>query len=1408
MDHSDSRNPVEQLAEDFLARLRNGEHPALTEYVERHPELADEIRELFPALVMMEDVRPTGNDVTGDYEEEPANGAMPRRLGDYRILREVGRGGMGIVYEAEQESLGRHVALKLLPTHALLDAKHLQRFRREAKAAARLHHTNIVPVFGVGEQDGMHYYVMQFIQGQSLDEVLRELRRLRRVPPDAAQEPGRPPVSQAAADVARALMSGDFGATQPASDPVNQNDPATPPAIQHVKRPDSSATSRSDLRLPGQDHQSTLSDSSTQYWRSVARIGVQVADAIAYAHDQGTLHRDIKPSNLLLDTHGTVWVTDFGLAKTEDQDNLTHTGDIIGTLRYMAPERFNGHGDVRSDIYALGLTLYELLTLRPAFAETDRHRLVQQVLQDEPIRPRKLNPSIPRDLETIILKAIARDPGHRYQTATELVDDLRAFEEDKPVKARRIREIERLWRWCRRNPAVAALMAAVAVTLFSGTTVALIFAMEADRQATDANDARERATQKATEAEAATELALRRAYISDMRLAQRAWDENNLPRLRQLLEGQLPEKTNGMDLRGPEWHYFNNVASPGLRELPGPGTTANLLVINRDWTHSVWWSATDKRVIVCAAPTGRTLAIIPLPQCETVPATAISPDGALLALGLGVNPEAPLSDRVGPAWLGLYAATTGRKLFDMSDHEGPFEDLCFSPDGTAFLAISGIDHGHIWDTSLGQSVTPLRAHESHDPGGWPVGPDLAFPFQLDKAAFVADGRTVVLRVNGGGEKTPEYVALDAITGKRVRGFGTLAEKDFRYRQPVVVSPDGKWLATSTTAGVRVYDLATGAEFQRRRDLFLSQEKRLPGLTAYSPDGRRLLFLDQGSLIIGDPESHAQIAMAHGLERLFGQHPNGQYLAACGHGERGRAVRPLLAQMPNQSETRLCAVCDRIVRAIAFSPDSRMVACGGGFSGELQVRDPSSGRVIWRRRTDAPYVRDLAYSHRGDRIGVAGSATSDPKSLGFAFLLRADHGELIVHLFGHAQAVTALAFSPDDAQVATADAAGMVKLWDSTTGRERHSFQASPAGVSCLRFSPDGRLLSTSYRTDERDSAIQLWEPGTDRPLQSFVGPISSVNCACFTADGKRLVATGEDSVAIWDVESGRLLSELQGHSGIVETCAAYPDNRRIMTGGADKTVRTWDLESGQEVMTLRVDGYDRIDARVHRLAASPDGRWLAAGVGFEGKLQLWELQPTNADERAARHAIDAVRYWLELPMTKADTRELIAKDPWLPDEVRKHTVRFIEELDEEKDAQKYNDAAWLRVKAQYLHRVQHDIGLREAVTACRLGVNKPDYLRFEYLTTLAMAQYRHGMVREALATSEKAAVEENSKRAHTLYILSLCHAKLGDLKKAADCIAQAAEIEKNKTWTPEQTEELVDLRREAEAAARPTVGIR
>jgi serine/threonine protein kinase len=453
---------LDAVAEEFAARYRQGDRPSVEEYAARYPEAAREIRELLPSVVLLERLKPPRSP-GGRIPLEPA---QPQQLGDYRIVREVGRGGMGIVYEAVQQSLGRRVALKLLPHHTQRDINRLERFRLEAQAAARLHHTNIVPVFGLFESDGLHYYVMQFIDGHGLDAVSGRQRgaaALRDTLPRLKSTVNVGPVSQAAA----------AGHVTP------------PPIVVHASAPTAAGWK---IREPADE------------FRQAARIGVQVAQALDYAHAQGILHRDIKPANLLLDQQGTVWVTDFGLAKLREADGLTATGDLVGTLQYMAPEALHGQSGPQSDVYSLGLTLLELMTHQAPFPESSPARLIKQISEHEPIRPRLRNPLIPRDLETIVLKAIAREPRDRYATAGALAGDLSRFLEDRPITARRSSSLERFWRWSRRNRALASSLAAALGCLVLATIVgwwAYASTTQALVRADDKRQEAERATRRA-----------------------------------------------------------------------------------------------------------------------------------------------------------------------------------------------------------------------------------------------------------------------------------------------------------------------------------------------------------------------------------------------------------------------------------------------------------------------------------------------------------------------------------------------------------------------------------------------------------------------------------------------------------------------------------------------------------------------------------------------------------------------------------------------------------------------------------------------------------------------------------------------------------------------------------------------
>ncbi|MFI5457674.1 MAG: protein kinase [Isosphaerales bacterium] len=1172
------RNPIEMLAEEFVERQRRGELPSLSEYTRKYPELADAIADLFPALLVMERVKPVaeGRPASGGPDASSLTDLVRHarsRLGDFRILREVARGGMGVVYEAVQESLGRHVALKILPLTGRLSSTQLQRFKLEACSAGRLHHGNIVPVYGVGEHEGVHYYAMQFIHGHGMDAIVDDLRRLRGLADGKLASRSEEPTASSAVpsgsmDLARSLVAGAFAnagldghalASTASAAPASSidatiRDAGLPPA-EHTCDV-LSLSAQPETAAAGSDAIDTSSASlgtESQFYRSVARIGAQVADALAYAHRQGVLHRDIKPSNLLLDVAGRVWVTDFGLAKVEGSEGPTRTGDIVGTVRYMPPERFDGWSDHRSDVYSLGATLYELLTLHPLFGATRQSELIEKVLHDSPEAPRKLDPKIPRDLETIVLKAIAKEPGDRYATAQALGEDLARFLEDRTILARRSTTVEQCWRWCRRNPwlAGANITAAVLTTLLAiGSTIA----------AWTFRDQRNTIRQALSQVKQ-SEAQERRARIEAReQLFQALYDRARAQRFSR----QAGQRFDGLaaldqaaaiarDLKLPPARLdplrdeaIACLALPDLRPEPGgriirrprgtelvafdPTMTRYALRFT-DGTIRVHRVADDEEVARFHAQGDRDVAVF-----------GFSPDGRYLAT----------SHYPGYA---LTVWDIARRAVALND-PGPVSwrhATRFSPDSRR-IAVAHGDGAVLYDLATGQPSQRWR------------GPTPAH--DLD---FRGDGARIAILYQ---EKTPTCQILETETGRLVRSIALPIAGDW-----VAWSPDGTTLATACDRTIHLWDAATG--------------NRRATLEGHTNGGVRSGFHPAGTLLASNGWDSRLRLWDPILGRSWPSAPGDSVIP--GHFSRdGRIVLSLGERLtPYQVEP---ALEFRTLLSVSTGP-SLFEGLSIRHDGRILAAGTRQGVVLWDLASGAEVgfltignTPQLTFEASGElltsgAIGVRrwpvrldllrgefrlGPPRTLPLASGY-FALAADRLGRVVALadidcahvctpdrvfqLRSLDDVRSVAVSPDGEWIATGSHGhNGAQVW-----RVRDAMRVKELaidGVVQVQFSPDGKWLMNT------NSPCRLWEVGTWREGREIGG-----EGLCFTPDGQMLLVRDPDKILrLVETETGNTIARLTSPDlGDVWGATFSPDGSRlVMNNRAAHAVQEWDLRAIRE----------------------------------------------------------------------------------------------------------------------------------------------------------------------------------------------------------------------------------------------------
>jgi serine/threonine protein kinase/WD40 repeat protein/tetratricopeptide (TPR) repeat protein len=1221
---------------EFLVREELGEQPALDEYLTRFPQCAPGLRRQadFHAGAFES---PLTSSVSGEDAGDPVANcrrsapAHPTRLGDYHIVRVIGEGGMGVVYEAEHESLSNRVALKVMHPRFRADSAYLRRFRQEARSAARLHHTNIVPVFDFGEQDGICYYAMQYICGIGLNEVFEDVRRLGRgLGADkrtlaAARVGGRStqPIGDAASAapfVAHALLSGRFepAPATPAGRPPYA-DFGEPSRAERESTPGPSGGPATDLDAnysdaeaaagepgpPASVQKSTASavDSSTSlvgqpesiYFREIARLGAQVADALDYAHQQNVIHRDIKPSNLLLDAQGNVWVTDFGLAKLVEGEDLSGSHDLVGTLRFMAPERFRGVTDRRGDIYALGATLYEMLTLRPAFAQRDQVQLIDQIAHQAPLPLRQHDRRIPRDLETIVLKVLAKDPSDRCGKAGDLRDELRRFLEGRPTRWRQVGSVEQFRRWCKRNPLIAALGSLAATLIIIVAVVATVAAYRNGRLAAQLetrNIEANRNLVKAREAEQKARLALGQSLVSEGAALRRSGLVGQRYRSLELfgeaaqILGADPEGRKRLQEIRNEAIAALGLADFRMRRELAYGDVFAAGCVDAACKRYAAVERPSGMVVVRSLDDGRELLRLPAPQERDFwyAEAKFSPDGELLVAEFQM---AAVKGCRAKLW------RLGRQelLASLMTRGG----LVFHPDGRRVLFETPEGVLAVWDLRERRVVRQLSleftlGNRELDPEGRRlavINTDETAPrvaiIDLESGRVLADWRSQVGTGRLAWSADGQLLAIQGEPGdaqayiwnvRRGALASILQWHNVAIADPTF-APSGYLLATRAWDGTtRFWDAASGETVAM-----------VPGhILGFSRDESRMAIFGSGTISVWDVAAGTERRTLHPAmlgnrsERRFTTNvhsadisPDGQLLATC-DADGIRLWEPDTGRELASLKTGEC-------NTVLFHPDGHRLISStrSGFYRWPIRRDPDSGvdaicvgppELLWEvdgwfPLESAPWWITAAWlpDHRtlalidnlGARVLLVDSSRRHP-AWSHAPALDA----------GVNRRMTTVSVSPDGRWLAAGGwrEAG-IYVWD-LQGRRLERILRPKDAVGWTEFfcgfSPDGRWLVSSTYPDAGKPYCHFWRVGTwdlDRQLDVF----PAWHPPAFTSDG-RLTALriASDQVLLAEVATGRELARLTTVPGDTPKPLVFsPDGTKLVANTDQRTVIVWDL---------------------------------------------------------------------------------------------------------------------------------------------------------------------------------------------------------------------------------------------------------
>jgi WD40 repeat protein/tRNA A-37 threonylcarbamoyl transferase component Bud32 len=1031
--------------------------------------------------------------------------AVGRRLGKFQLLEQVGEGAFGAVWRARDTVLDRQVALKIPHARLLTTPRLLQRFHREARAAAQLRHPGIVTVHEVTILDDQPAVVSDFIEGITLEKWL----------------------------VGRQLAASES-----------------------------------------------------------AELVAQLAEALDYAHTLGVIHRDVKPANIMLDrvppqapddTASPAGlprplVTDFGLAlRGEAEATLTVEGQLLGTPAYMSPEQAAGqaHGvDGRSDVYSLGVVFYELLTGELPFRGGPKSALLHRVLYEEPCPPQRINPAIPRDLETICLKALEKEPDRRYGRASDLAEDLRRFLRGEPIRARPAGPGERALKWARRRPALAALVAVGVLCLLGSTGFSLVYAYQQEQLRLTAEQVAERERTLKRNAESAAERegilkrkaesdelrARRYSYVSDLTLIQRAWDDGEYGLVLQLLERQRPPEGKP-DLRGFEWRYYWSLCHCARHTLAGHTDGVTSVAFSRDGKWMASCSA-DQTVRLWDVETGTQRPLPRMDHANQVKCVAFS----------------PVADRLASAGedrkVYLWNPVTGQRLRGL-DHPTGVLSVAFSRDGK-LLASGGRDAKvRLWEVETGRQLHSL---EGHTGGVWAV----AFS-PVDDVLATAGGLPV-----GVGE----LKLWDVANGKELKSIPGPSEQVTAVR----FSPDGKLLAcASRDSAVTLWDAQTGKVLCR-----LEHPAHVLSV-AFSPDGQ--------TLVSGGADRAVRLwDVASGVE-VFAFRGHGDRVESVEFSPDGRTVasgsvdRSVKLWQPAERPERLLLGHKVRVWSVALSRDGQSLASGDA-EGNVVIWDVETERKKFTLPKNTGAILAVAFSPDGRFLASGGNDKTvrlwDPAT------------GTEVRRFGPTAGVSSLAFSPDGKLLATANWDQTITLFDvEAPDRPGRLLERHTSGVTTVAFSPDGKTLASG----SADATVKLWDPATGKELNCLPRQATGISSVAFSPDGTLLASacggikgrmTVPGEVRFWDLTANKEVQSLPEHPDRVTSLAYAPGGEVLVTAsGPGGDVRLWDLTTRQVRAAFKGGAHP-----FHCVALDGDGTRLAAGC-LDGTVKVWAAKPNG-----------------------------------------------------------------------------------------------------------------------------------------------------------------------------------------------------